>query len=74
MQRYLVLLSLQPHTAIFNVNKTKTYQSDRFDVFKFDVCDAFETSRFVANDQTNVTNISDRRKKFFDIASTTSVR
>ena len=51
-----------------------TYQSDRFDVFEFDVRDALESARLVADDQTNVANLSDGRKEVLNVASTTSVR
>ncbi len=40
------------------VIKIKIYQSNRFDVFEFDVGNSFESSCFVANDETNVANLA----------------
>ncbi len=50
------------------------YQSDRFDVFELDVGDSFESSGFVADDQTDVSDFADRREELLDVACTASVR
>ena len=51
-----------------------THQCDRLDVFELDVSDSLEASRFVAKDETHVTDFADRREKLFNVTRATSLR